>query len=158
MVDAWQAAAPGSRYAKTGDGVARLTQAQLTAARDAATASTDFAADRRSIVVADSVAAAAAVADASLDFVFVDADHSYEGVQGDIAAWLPKLKPGGLLGGHDLDYRPREWGVRRAVGEATARLGAVLETDADWTWFLRVPAREGPSATDTRAIRGTPAA
>ena len=41
--------------------------------------------------------------DQSLDFVFVDGDHSYEGVCRDIQAWLPKVKPGGVLAGHDYD-------------------------------------------------------
>ena len=52
-------------------------------------------------VVSDSVAAAASYADASLDFVFIDGDHSYEGVKKDIIAWLPKVKPGGIIAGHD---------------------------------------------------------
>lgn len=49
----------------------------------------------------------------SVDFCFIDGDHSYAGCQADIQAWLPKLKPGGVMAGHDVD---RE-GVRRAVSE-----------------------------------------
>jgi predicted O-methyltransferase YrrM/GR25 family glycosyltransferase involved in LPS biosynthesis len=41
--------------------------------------------------------------DASLDFVFIDAGHSYEDVFSDIAAWLPKIKAGGIIGGDDFD-------------------------------------------------------
>jgi len=37
----------------------------------------------------------------SLDFVFVDADHSAKGVSRDIQAWLPKVKNGGVIAGHD---------------------------------------------------------
>lgn len=54
--------------------------------------------------------------DASLDFVFIDADHEYSAVKKDILAWYPKIKPGGILAGHD--YYPHEptWGdVYRAV-------------------------------------------
>jgi Methyltransferase domain len=52
---------------------------------------------------------------ASLDFVFLDADHSYEGVSADIAAWTPKVKRGGIIAGHDFcHYFP---GVIRAVLE-----------------------------------------
>jgi predicted O-methyltransferase YrrM len=57
------------------------------------------------------------VFDGSMDFVFIDADHSYEAVKLDIAKWAPKVKPGGWLGGHD--YHPRKFpGVVKAVSEA----------------------------------------
>jgi predicted O-methyltransferase YrrM len=60
---------------------------------------------------------AGAYQDASLDFVFVDGEHAYEAVKKDIAAWLPKVRPGGILAGHD--YVHEEWsGVIRAVTEA----------------------------------------
>ena len=49
-------------------------------------------------------------------FVFVDADHSYEGVKADIAAWLPLMAKGGILAGHDYD--PQFPGVIKAVDEA----------------------------------------
>lgn len=38
-----------------------------------------------------------------VDMVFVDGEHSYEGCKGDIEAWLPNIKPGGLLVIHDYD-------------------------------------------------------
>ena len=60
--------------------------------------------------------AAANVETASLDFVFVDADHSYEGAKQDILRWFPKLREGGVMLGHD--YNPPVWpGVVRAVHE-----------------------------------------
>jgi hypothetical protein len=37
----------------------------------------------------------------SLDFVFIDGSHKYEDVVKDIKAWMPKLKKGGILSGHD---------------------------------------------------------
>lgn len=48
------------------------------------------------------------------DAVFIDAAHDYESVKADIAAWLPKVKPGGFFGGHDIDAP----GVKQAVDEA----------------------------------------
>lgn len=51
--------------------------------------------------------------DGSLDLVFVDGDHTYEGCLADIKAWLPKVRPGGAIAGHDLDWP----GVAKAVEE-----------------------------------------
>jgi hypothetical protein len=48
-----------------------------------------------------SIVAANLYNDATLDFVFLDADHSYDAIKSDIISWLPKIKPGGLLAGHD---------------------------------------------------------
>jgi predicted O-methyltransferase YrrM len=53
------------------------------------------------------------IEDGSLDFVFIDADHLYESVKRDILSWHPKLKPNGLLMGHDA-HLP---GVIKAVRE-----------------------------------------
>ena len=63
--------------------------------------------------------AAPMVPDASLDFVFIDANHAYEYVTQDIALWLPKVRPGGLLTGHDYGVRGarKNFGVTRAVQE-----------------------------------------
>jgi len=57
--------------------------------------------------------------DESLDFVFIDAQHDYDSVKRDIELWTPKLKPGGLLSGHD--YQPNFQGVIQAVDEAVGR-------------------------------------
>ena len=51
----------------------------------------------------NSIDAASLYKDLSLDFVFIDGDHTYAGVRADIAAWLPKIKNGGIIAGHDYD-------------------------------------------------------
>lgn len=38
----------------------------------------------------------------AVDMVFVDGDHTYEGCRGDIEAWLPHLKIGGIMALHDF--------------------------------------------------------
>jgi hypothetical protein len=55
----------------------------------------------------------------SLDFVFLDASHEYEDIKMDIEAWLPKVKIGGILAGHDYYNEGTDWfpGVKRAVKE-----------------------------------------
>lgn len=52
-----------------------------------------------------SVEAAATYADNSLDFVWLDADHSFSAISADIRAWLPKIRVGGWLGGHDHSFK-----------------------------------------------------
>lgn len=37
----------------------------------------------------------------SLDFCFIDGDHSLEGVYTDLKAWIHKVKIGGIVAGHD---------------------------------------------------------
>ena len=84
-----------------------------------------------------SVQAAKLIPDGSLDFVFLDADHSYPGISSDIALWGPKIKKGGVLCGHDYDHPSfPDWGVKRAVDEFIAESGLTLELGADWTWFI----------------------
>lgn len=68
------------------------------------------------------------VEDESLDFVFIDASHDYESVIKDLDAWAYKLKPGGLLCGHDLHFT----GVVEAL---TERFDKYNETGVDNTWF-----------------------
>jgi predicted O-methyltransferase YrrM len=48
-----------------------------------------------------SVDAAAMFLDETCDVVFLDGDHDTDSVSSDIAAWLPKVKTGGILCGHD---------------------------------------------------------
>ena len=74
--------------------------------------------------------------DHSLDFVFIDASHEYEDVKADIIAWLPKIKPGGILAGHDyyiddFDYYP---GVKQAVNEEFSEFEAKYNC-----WIFQVP-------------------
>jgi len=53
------------------------------------------------LVEKPSVEAAGDFEDGSIDYCFIDADHSEESVAADLRAWWPKLKPGGLLVGDD---------------------------------------------------------
>lgn len=65
-----------------------------------------------------SLDAAKDFADNSLDFVYLDANHSYEHIKADIQAWLPKVKTGGILAGHDYVNRKNvNFGVKQAVQE-----------------------------------------
>ena len=39
-----------------------------------------------------------------IDYLYIDADHSYLGVQADLGAWVPHVKPGGLIVGDDYGH------------------------------------------------------
>lgn len=60
---------------------------------------------RADILEGDSAEMARWVDNASLDFVFIDADHSTTAVLRDIRAWAPKVKEGGFVSGHDIDWQ-----------------------------------------------------
>jgi predicted O-methyltransferase YrrM len=79
--------------------------------------------------------------DNSIDFVFIDADHSYEAVKKDLAAWYPKLKSGGLFSGHD--YEPYEKhshpGVKKAVDEFAENLAIDVKQQEGTVWYFYKP-------------------
>jgi len=79
----------------------------------------------------------------SIDLVFVDGDHSYEGVSRDVAHWVPALRRGGILLLHDAKWPEpsRPWnrppdaavlGVHRLVQELRRR-SDLEETSAPGT-------------------------
>jgi SAM-dependent methyltransferase len=71
-------------------------------------------------VMLDSSRAAQAFADRSVDFVYVDADHSFLKCWDDIVSWLPKLKIGGWMGGHDYNQNVEKC-VNRIFGKTNVQ-------------------------------------
>jgi len=59
----------------------------------------------------DTVEASKEFPDNYFDFVFIDGDHTYEGVKRDIEAWKPKVYLNGWIVGHDIQMK----GVKKAV-------------------------------------------
>jgi len=82
-----------------------------------------------------SIEAADLFEDASLDFVYIDADHSYDAVVADLAAWYPKLKTNGLFCGHDYLVEENANTVVKAVDEFFAANNLTLKwyTDSSWS-------------------------
>ena len=71
---------------------------------------------------------------ARFDFVFIDANHGYESVKEDIAAWWPLVRPGGLFCGHD--YHGRFDGVDRAVDEFAASVNLKVTGYKGHVWAI----------------------
>lgn len=84
-----------------------------------------------------SVEAARGFEDASLDLVVLDADHTYEAVRFDLAAWVPKIKRGGAIGGDD--WEAAYPGVFRAVAERWPAAEIEIRNQDDWgTWRVQL--------------------
>ena len=71
--------------------------------------------------------------DESLDFVYIDAQHSYEKCKQDLELWYPKIKQNGIFSGHDyLTLEQKKltnrlhYGVKEAVDEFIKDLDCTL--------------------------------
>lgn len=148
MVDSWEGA--GRAYSgESGDWHAKLEQPAQDDFMRRALDRVAFAKGRGQVLRARSTDAARQVPDQSCDFVFIDADHSYDGCAADIAAWSNKVKPGGWLCGHDYENEAfPKFGVTRAVNEYAERSGLQLELGANYCWFVRIPVHQQQGATD----------
>lgn len=74
--------------------------------------------------------------DNSLDFVYIDSEHVYQEVKQDVTEWAKKVKPGGIVSGHDYDWAE----VKKAVDEYIIKYKYKLNTTEDencsW-WFIK---------------------
>jgi predicted O-methyltransferase YrrM len=72
--------------------------------------------------------------DKSLDYIFIDGDHSYEGALRDCELFFSKIKSGGIFAGHDWSFA----GVNKAVNEFKDRNGSpnikLIKEDV-WYWI-----------------------
>lgn len=73
------------------------------------------------------------VPDNSLDFAYIDADHSYGSCSMDIRIWWLKVKQGGVLCGHDFFHEP---GVNKAVCEFAQQHNLLLTAKWSDDWWL----------------------
>ena len=73
--------------------------------------------------------------DESIDWIFIDGDHSFGAVRGDLRAWWPKVKRGGLVSGHDHSWRSVRLAVASHFPDVEVR---------DSIWHLRKERDELP--------------
>lgn len=80
--------------------------------------------DRFQVVEKFSMDALADFEDGSLDFVYIDANHQAPFVNQDIEGWSKKVRPGGIMAGHDYARIKRvQWGVIEAIQGYTKENG-----------------------------------
>jgi len=85
--------------------------------------------DKIEFVYTSSVEFVQTLEDESLDFIFIDGDHSYEGALRDFKNFYPKVKRGGIFAGHDL-YIPT---VEKALMEFFGNMD--IESVSQNAWF-----------------------
>lgn len=115
----------------------------------AASALLKFFSDRVRIIRNDSTHYATKIGSGSIDFVYIDGCHQRDAVRADLCAWWPKVKPGGVLAGHDY-ICPGEvdggWGrfvqpeVNALADSVELPVYVVAEpTGLPWSWILEKP-------------------
>lgn len=72
------------------------------------------------VLCATSAEAAEMLGDQTLNWVYIDAHHSYAAVLEDLSAWYPKVVPGGLIAGHDYEPTEHPHKVAAALGDFMA--------------------------------------
>lgn len=87
---------------------------------------------RSTVYIEPTTRAALRVPDGALDFVFIDGDHSTEGVGGDIAAWRAKVRPGGRVIGHDANMKSVMRGALKHFAAENVRF------NDDHLWWVQV--------------------
>ena len=70
------------------------------------------------------------IQDQTFDMIYIDADHEYNSVKNDISLWFPKVKPGGIICGHDYFMD----GVRIAVDEFFGKENIKYFKDSSWSY------------------------
>ena len=73
-----------------------------------------------------------------LDFVYIDGDHSYQGVKSDCNIYYDKVKTGGVIGGHDYILGGGRFEVLvRAVDELIECKNAQLHYVSPEWWIIK---------------------
>jgi hypothetical protein len=75
--------------------------------------------------------------DRSIDYLHIDADHTYEGVSADFEAYLPKVKRGSIITLHDTESQ--SCGVRQFLNEISLNYETFNFNIGNGTALVRVP-------------------
>ena len=82
--------------------------------------------------------------DEYFDLIYIDADHSYEGVKKDLEAWWPKVKKGRFFTGDDYSHQHApvnglKFGVIQAVDEFAVKMGLPVHRLSQNGWCILKP-------------------
>lgn len=99
---------------------------------------------RCKVIRATSLEAIRQFEDLSLDFAYIDSNHSLESAHEDVDLWYDKLKPRALFAGHDYlegMHNGQLYGVKQAVDEFAAKIGVTVNvTPETWpSWYFLKP-------------------
>ena len=91
--------------------------------------------DRFNLIREDSQTAAQQLEDEAYDFVFIDGGHSMKQVLADLDSWVPKVRPGGLVAGHDanlfsVNFAVTSWAKANGIPSKQVR----MVTNDGWYW------------------------
>lgn len=88
---------------------------------------------------------AAKVVNVPLDFVYIDGNHQESYFRQDVELWWPKLRSGGILAGHDIEFSGRNnkqteyhWraGIEKVLVEKFGLIYLVYEPGTPWSWYV----------------------
>ena len=88
------------------------------------------------VIKETSLKASLEIPDGSLDFVYIDGNHEYDFAMLDTIIWIPKIRSGGIISGHD--YRRSFYGVKPAIDNYTKYHGIELHTIPQRNWYWTI--------------------
>ena len=91
--------------------------------------------DRFDLIRQDSQTAATLLEDNVYDFVFIDGGHSMKQVLADLDSWVPKIRQGGIVAGHDanffsVNFAVTSWAKANGIASNQVRMVA----NDGWYW------------------------
>lgn len=137
LIDRWCVPPPGDSYFQGSKVMSRHPQSRFDHAfQDTLNKVKPFS-NRVKILKMTTIQAAEYIEDGSLDFIFIDSDHSYTGVMNDLTCWVSKVRKGGLISGHDWKNGNTNQDVARAVCDFFHCKEKDIELSYNNTWFKR---------------------
>lgn len=104
--------------------------------------------DYYTAVKKDTVEAADDFENETVDFLWIDTTQDYDMVSAEIQAWIPKIKTGGYMGGHDFIAGAE------SIGRAVKETFQHYRTD-NQSWYTRLQTDMDTSPLDQELARGT---